>query len=417
VHEKAFSKAPLFDFVLWDDVVIDVLHDFLRVGGKLINLLIQQTFLYGGILSLKRLERMIKFECGVNKFQWLALDDGFEYDSSEASTMGKQSFGWPNLNGVQKERIIRKLKICDLFDRAPTYAKNLQELWTTFINMHDQMKMWKPTWSAEQFREAGLLFRDKFLTPTIGDYQTAANTSVVASDINNLVGIRPKSRGRKALKRPARKLLKKRSQQEAKLGTTGCSPNKKTPKSEQVPKASPMSNKVTVPNIRWNRFETNHIPVGSPGYFCKGLFTTKDFTPYMHALVFHVHELIARHGSLMPFSCYALEKSNHIHQQQYYRATNHGGGVSKKSALIQIMKKNLRINFNEYCSESTKMACPECNQKFKHAWRLCDHTMEKHNIDVSQQYAVHNCRGCSMAFVQRKHVKTHESTCEMYTII
>lgn len=49
------------------------------------------------------------------------------------------------------------------------------------------------------------------------------------------------------------------------------------------------------------------------------VYQTKNVTPYMHTLVFHVPQLIELYGSLAPFSQQGLECLNDIITKDYFR--------------------------------------------------------------------------------------------------
>ncbi|XP_060083702.1 uncharacterized protein LOC132562943 [Ylistrum balloti] len=69
------------------------------------------------------------------------------------------------------------------------------------------------------------------------------------------------------------------------------------------------------------------------------LYQSRDITPYIHALRYHVSELIKFHGNLVSFSQQGLEKMNDIITKSYFRATNHKGLL----ALKQVMEKQNRL--------------------------------------------------------------------------
>ena len=50
---------------------------------------------------------------------------------------------------------------------------------------------------------------------------------------------------------------------------------------------------------------------------------SKHVTPYMHALVAHLHEFLQIHGAIVPFTQQGLEKLNDVFTQQYFQSTNH----------------------------------------------------------------------------------------------
>ena len=63
------------------------------------------------------------------------------------------------------------------------------------------------------------------------------------------------------------------------------------------------------------------------------IYPTKDVTPYMHILVYHVSEIIQMHGSLSQYTEQGLERLNDNVSRWYFRST----GFSQNLALIQII--------------------------------------------------------------------------------
>ena len=53
------------------------------------------------------------------------------------------------------------------------------------------------------------------------------------------------------------------------------------------------------------------------------VYQTKNVTPYIHTLVFHIPEFLDLYGSLAPFSQQGLEKLNDNLTKDYFRSTNH----------------------------------------------------------------------------------------------
>ena len=71
------------------------------------------------------------------------------------------------------------------------------------------------------------------------------------------------------------------------------------------------------------------------------VYRAADVTPYIHALMNHVHEFMNLHGSILPFTQQVLEKYNDIVTKSYFRSTNHQG----EKALLQVMQRQNRMNF------------------------------------------------------------------------
>ena len=104
---------------------------------------------------------------------------------------------------------------------------------------------------------------------------------------------------------------------------------------------------------------------GSPNdnNFVQGLYRPNDLTPYIHVLVFHIHELMEKHKKwgLKAFSCAAVENKNHQQISQFFRKTlrDGGKGLNRKSAIIQILEfenRNLYyINNSQVTSKRIKL--------------------------------------------------------------
>lgn len=68
------------------------------------------------------------------------------------------------------------------------------------------------------------------------------------------------------------------------------------------------------------------------------LFVAEDISPYLHVLFYHVPQLVKVWGSLAPFSCQGLEKTNHIQTLYYFRKTNRG-----PLAMMSIIQRELLL--------------------------------------------------------------------------
>src|SRR4051794_14972467 len=83
--------------------------------------------------------------------------------------------------------------------------------------------------------------------------------------------------------------------------------------------------------------------VDTPGWHA-GMYTTKNVTPYMHLLVYHVPEFIRAHRTigLNAFSCSALEKKNHLQVRQFFSKTSKDGFRKDRSAIMGILEAENR---------------------------------------------------------------------------
>ena len=68
------------------------------------------------------------------------------------------------------------------------------------------------------------------------------------------------------------------------------------------------------------------------------VYQTKNVTPYMHTLIFHIPEFLNLYGSLVQFSQQGLEKLNDTLTKDYFRSSNH-----HDEFLRQLMLKRNRL--------------------------------------------------------------------------
>lgn len=74
------------------------------------------------------------------------------------------------------------------------------------------------------------------------------------------------------------------------------------------------------------------------------IYNRKNVTPYVHAFVFHLHEMIEIHGDINLFNMQGMEKLNDITTQQYFRSCN----KRKDEFLSQLIKKKNRIELASF---------------------------------------------------------------------
>jgi len=90
-------------------------------------------------------------------------------------------------------------------------------------------------------------------------------------------------------------------------------------------------------------FLTPSSGIPNTSNFTRGLYLPKDVTPYIHVLVYHVHEMMDIHRTfgLRSFSCSAVERKNHDHVLLFFRHTMKDGGskgADRKSAILEILE-------------------------------------------------------------------------------
>ena len=88
------------------------------------------------------------------------------------------------------------------------------------------------------------------------------------------------------------------------------------------------------------------------------IYPSKHVTPYMHAMMNHVSEFMALHGSILPFTQQGMEKYNDVMTKDYFRATSHRG----EQCLVQILQKQNRLELLESMGmKRQKRFCVTCS--------------------------------------------------------
>ncbi|XP_060081616.1 uncharacterized protein LOC132560929 [Ylistrum balloti] len=89
------------------------------------------------------------------------------------------------------------------------------------------------------------------------------------------------------------------------------------------------------------------------------VYQTRDITPYIHLLRYHVGEIIRTHGTMVRFSQQGLEKLNDNITKQFFRGSCHRG----LPALKQVLEKQNRLLFLEGKGKRTKESrkCSNCH--------------------------------------------------------
>lgn len=111
-------------------------------------------------------------------------------------------------------------------------------------------------------------------------------------------------------------------------------------------------------NVWLQLFLTPSSGTPNTSNFTHGLYLPKDVTPYMHVLVYHVHEMMDIHRmfGLRSFSCSAVERKNHDHVLLFFRRTmkDGGKGADRKSAIWDILEfENRSLYFFKHLLQNT----------------------------------------------------------------
>ena len=121
--------------------------------------------------------------------------------------------------------------------------------------------------------------------------------------------------------------------------------------------------------LRSTTAESNKIKESSKKWlelFLK-VYQTKNVTPYMHTLVFHVPEFIELHGSIAPYSQQGLEWLNDNITKDYFRSTNHRQDALRTLLMklnrleeLQAEKRHKQVHHCKVCSDSghNSRTCP-----------------------------------------------------------
>ena len=107
------------------------------------------------------------------------------------------------------------------------------------------------------------------------------------------------------------------------------------------------------------------------------LYLSKDATPYMHILAFHLPEAMRLHGNVVDFCQQGLEKLNDMVTKWYFRSTNYDS-----TALKQIMHKQHRLrNLEGKCRREPKfqVTCSVCKHT-GHNKRTCDEARNPRSV-------------------------------------
>jgi len=100
------------------------------------------------------------------------------------------------------------------------------------------------------------------------------------------------------------------------------------------------------------------------------VYPTKDATPYMHILVYHVAESIKLNGNLCHFTQQGLEKLNDDITKWYFGATS----LCHEAAMKQIIQKQNRIRKLEFDGAKREAkfqwTCKNCRKK-GHSYKTC----------------------------------------------
>ncbi|KAJ8037589.1 hypothetical protein HOLleu_18438 [Holothuria leucospilota] len=93
------------------------------------------------------------------------------------------------------------------------------------------------------------------------------------------------------------------------------------------------------------------------------IYQSKDVTPYMHVLAYHIPEELHIHGNINIYSQQGMEETNDSVTAWFFRATNH---QNTTTALQQILATQNRIEYPSFKCHRNKqfsVTCSFCSQK------------------------------------------------------
>ena len=78
-----------------------------------------------------------------------------------------------------------------------------------------------------------------------------------------------------------------------------------------------------------------------------------------HVIVRHAPFFVKKYGSLAVWSCQGMENSHHAAKSAYQRHTQHSGGKSKKSPLVQTFQHWYKIIAHRFRNRNTTLNAAE----------------------------------------------------------
>jgi hypothetical protein len=92
----------------------------------------------------------------------------------------------------------------------------------------------------------------------------------------------------------------------------------------------------------------------------RGGFGSNCLTPYVHMLIDHLPDQVARLGSLKGKSTQSLELQNGIDRRIFYTATTR----RRKSTNVETLQHSLRLEINTEAFVEEKVKCNFCGKEF-----------------------------------------------------
>ncbi|KAI8521552.1 hypothetical protein Bbelb_013060 [Branchiostoma belcheri] len=278
---RGYKEHPVFN-ISWDNVIIDTLHLFLRIGGKLLNQLMGWTIDQGRTAALEKAMSDIGVSFWIRK---------------EGTALGPSAYKWKTLTAKELKTAIRGLplhmaniindvgnnsQVCIDALQGPQATKALRNLGETVPRAISERKA----------KLKRLLGEDAMASVTLSNRD--GQTEIRVADIIELWKDFPRITD-----------MQRHPEQHA-----------------QYKEAA----------TRWcERF--------------RDITYSEDITPYIHYFGVHAGDQLAAHPFLHYVNCETIEKKNHVQTRRFHLATQKGGGHYKSKWAEQLMQMENRDTF------------------------------------------------------------------------
>jgi hypothetical protein len=155
-RKKYYTNKPLYHFIPFERIVIDVLHLFLRTSERLFLLLVEEVNFWYGSEGLERLRHEIVDILKVKKFQWV-----YEDSKKDNGRVKGLKIDWSKLEGGDLDIILKGLNLEVLLPEKQ--AMLIRELWDTYTTIIQHTRSWERTCTDEDFGDLCDHFRKLYL--------------------------------------------------------------------------------------------------------------------------------------------------------------------------------------------------------------------------------------------------------------
>ncbi|XP_078582980.1 uncharacterized protein LOC144865843 [Branchiostoma floridae x Branchiostoma japonicum] len=285
-RDKKGHRHPPVMNIPWENVIIDTLHMYLRIGGKLLSQLIGWSIDQD---TTDKLEKAMR-EIGISTF----------YIRQEATREGPNKvFKWKSLSAKELKKAVRFLPA-----KLPDIIKDIKR--SNNVQRIDSL-------SGPQLRTI-LLSKGSDVPRLISDRKARLKTLLDGAETVPM----PRPNGQ-----AGRTQIKVADIQRLWRDFTRVMDMPKTPELHRSYKSA---GKKWCEDFR----DTTH---------------TEDCTPYMHYLGCHAGAQLQKHPFLHFINCETIEKKNHIQTRRYHLASQKGGGRKPSKWAEQLMQMENREIF------------------------------------------------------------------------